>query len=284
MRRSLKKLQIFLKRQRGRSQIFLTYLTLAYEMFLFFFNPRKIRENFQNSLKKTKGAVVLELALSIPVFLALLYYMHDVPKLQSIQNRVRFGTMCGVNMFQNVTQNRADEKVSRADFLRITCMAEMPFIGGGVQHYSSTVSGKSPIQIQSQFTLFYVKGVSSTKARIYWGVTNNGCGYPGLRTSAGLITSGTPSWQWVTVIKVPIGRDVDQSSIHEDLHIKAGEVAMIVDQAFFAAGTKSAKKLFGFLVYNPQPPAGCQNTLFHSVVIFAPKPGLFSEAPSGSYL
>lgn len=61
------------------------------------------------------GAVVLELAISIPVFLGLLYYIHDVPKYQRIHNRIKFCTICAVNMFQNMTINRADKRIRKAD-------------------------------------------------------------------------------------------------------------------------------------------------------------------------
>lgn len=283
MKRTLEKLRNFTKGQWwGKNS--LTGFAFVRERFLGFCNPRKIRKNFQKipKIDKKCGAVVLELALSIPVFLALLYYMHDVPRLQELKSRSRFVTFCGINMLQNMTMKRADKRVTIADFIRVTCIAEMPFVGGGTAHYSSTVSGVSPRQIQNQFTLFYVKGISSTKARIYWGITNNGCGNPKIRNSAGLVTSGTPSWQWVTVIKAPIGKDVDQSSIHKDLHLQAGEAAMIVDNTFFPRGSLkyNPKKLFGFLIYTPKPPAQNEEGVFHSVVIFAPKPGLFSENPS----
>lgn len=82
------------------------------------------------------GAVVLELAIFIPVFLALLYCIHYVPKYQRIYSRVKFFTICAVNMFPNMTMNRAGKRIRKSDLPVIRAASALLFFGGGVKHFS----------------------------------------------------------------------------------------------------------------------------------------------------
>jgi hypothetical protein len=62
---------------------------------------------------------LIEFALAIPVFIAVLYYLHDAPKAKRINAKVDFCLYCAVNMLQNISQERENKRILLRDFAYI---------------------------------------------------------------------------------------------------------------------------------------------------------------------
>ena len=82
--------------------------------------------------------------------------------------------------------------------------------------------------------------------------------------------------------------EVPPSEIYSGLKINPGEVKIIVDSCLYRNSDRmttlegtfpSHKEAFGFYLLNPKhvDESSKSHYFFHSVIIFTPKPGLFSE-------
>jgi hypothetical protein len=60
------------------------------------------------------GAIFVELAIVMPVLIAIIYYLHDIPKCKRIQKKMEFCLHCAVNIlslfrswiFENIVNKR----------------------------------------------------------------------------------------------------------------------------------------------------------------------------------
>ncbi|MDR1334234.1 MAG: hypothetical protein LBJ71_03385, partial [Holosporaceae bacterium] len=83
------------------------------------------------------------------------------------------------------------------------------------------------------------------------------------------------AYDYVTILNGNIGTEYDASYIHKDLKIKNGEVKMILNVMLQADSQPKSADFWGFCVLTPKIEQ--KGGYFHSVVIFTPNPGLFSE-------
>jgi hypothetical protein len=212
---------------------------------------------------------LLECAIAIPVLIAILYYLHDVPKAKRIQAKLDFCACCGVNMFQNVSAGRIDKKVKIQDLKYISCVLFHPYFIG-VGHYTGASSNNSCF---GHILLCYVKGVGENRAVMKWQALNNFGQVPPARQS--IVVKSGHAYNYVTVLNGDIGTEYNASSIYKDLKIKNGEVKMILDVMLWTDSKPKSASFWGFYVFNPKKDR--TSGYFHSVVIFTPKPGLFDE-------
>ena len=193
---------------------------------------------------------------------------------------MQFCADCAANMFQSVSQGRANPKVTLQDFKYISCAAFLPYFGGGTGQYESKTTA-------GVMVLHYVKGVGLNKAKIVWSISQSYAKAPPLRT-ADVRTSGL-HFPWHSLIHyngISIGTVYDSDKILPDLKIKENEVKMIVNvnltPSFYISGKRRVSStVWGMLILSPEGQTWGNNIagMFHHFAIFTPKPGLFDETP-----
>jgi hypothetical protein len=116
--------------------------------------------------------------------------------------------------------------------------------------------------------LYYVIGTAHNKCLVKWGWDSNSLGnQPG---HLGQFMYGSSDH---SIIRF----ETDAKKVYHSLEIEEGQVKMILDMCCHTSTTSFdsfLRKCFGFYVISlPTNAYSC----FHTVVIFTPKPGLFSD-------
>jgi len=237
-----------------------------------------------------RGAILIEFAVSIPVLLAVLYYMHDLPKYARMKERMKFCAHCAVNMFQNISQNRENKRITWNDYRYISAMSFLPYFGAGTQQYfplwQSPEGGFPASRPCGQMTLAYIKGTGPNRAKIVWAVISYWAASP-VSTSRDIRTF----WElptYVNVAQTIVGREYAADQICKGLQINEGEVKIMIDAYINASWCEGqlgkervSPQLWGLLIYTPKAESYGSGTggWFHTYIIFTPNPGLFSETP-----
>lgn len=225
-----------------------------------FLTPRREEES-------SKGAILIEFAVCMPVLIILLFYINDLVRIKRYYSQTEFIAQQIANMLQNVSQKRATEattsterkrqlRITTNDTWRIARLAFLTVYPGLTQ--------LSPFSLNHYPAVFiyYVKnnkdGTASCKWRnFYWGDYNN---YSGCSTSA-------PNQSSITYKS-----NVIPSEIHPNLKFNSEDAKIIVEVFLSYRGDN---KTFGLRFVTPRAKV---QSCFHSVVIFTPKPGLFYES------
>lgn len=181
------------------------------------------------------GAVALELACSVPVFMALLYYMHDVPKMEFYKSKTRFIAACAANMFQNISQKRADKRITKRDYAYISAVA--PFARWNGSYFRSSMSASNPLFLHDQLVLYYVKGVGNNKVNVVWAMRfSPATPLPPERVNKLIFFNGGAATDAWCTLQVKTNTPIAASEIDKDFHLEEGEVAMILDCNLSPAG------------------------------------------------
>ena len=181
-------------------------------------------------------------------------------------------------MIQNISQKRADKRITANDLRYIYCLALQTLYPADTLFYKSQgyTFGHFPY-----IALYYIKGIENGKASCSWRLglwpdspstdpTKISCprNIPPTKLSYSLIT---PS------------ENVSPSNIYETLKINEGEEKIIIECLIFNYTVYKnlegkyipAKEALGLKLLSPKAIGG--TGFLNSVVIFTPKPGLFSE-------
>lgn len=238
----------------------------------------------------SRGAVLLEFALSIPVLLLLLFGLHDVFVISHMQDKSRLVSHEIASMLQNISQNREDKKITENDIKRITCAAYLTIYPGTTMY--STNSGKRYHKYAHypQPFIFCAKSDSTGKAYTPWMIgfspeynTNNPIKCARYYVNYDL--------KRLAVHYRAAASGTLPSSIYKDLKMKPNEMKILVDGNIYMCtdsneyGTKysdgrkpTLKGVCGLHLLNPPyMKASTSYHLFHSVAIFSPRKGLFDK-------
>ena len=238
----------------------------------------------QSYLRRKKiGAVLIEFAFSIPVFLVLIYYIHDLPKMKLMQRKNQFVANFIAASIQNISKQRqnANQKLTVNDIIntiRLAVLCVFPgmtqYSQGGTWGYKYMPLGHMPMV---NFLVFSGTGENTAKIKYHHRL------YPCSDSVNGVYTDGGTGG---TIINF---NATQASSIYRDFTISSGETKCIIDFRFhndsnidlgtsgISTRTITKSKLFGFLFYNPVTPDG--NGYFHAVTIFTPKWNFSSDLP-----
>jgi hypothetical protein len=249
------------------------------------------------------GAILIEFARAIPVIIAIIYYLHDIPKYRRMQEKMNLCAHETVNILQNISQNRVNKRVTLND-IRHAASAAYLSIYPGTAMWATTPS--YPMKHQyghaSCGYITCVKGMSGGKAKVVWRVLTHTAGFM-LPSNAGHTVNGHVG---NTVIKNAVNSISNPSSIYKDLRINEGEMKLLtecsviygINEGGFAfndgrlCSDVSIREALGFWILNPKYLTNYDDvyhsggmtasaTYFNTVIIFTPKPGLFDEtAPS----
>ena len=238
----------------------------------------------------SKGSILIEFAVCMPILIILLFYIHDLVKLKRYYMQSEFAGQQMANILQNVSKG---QRVTLTNMRHAAALAWLSIYPGKTMHSISGTDSKHELSHDAIFVVHYVKGLSGGKASVLWCCSI----YSGPSTSPNTIYAG--SWRgyaegsWVTVKG---GTNVTPSSIYPTLKINEGEKKIIVESQIVSDSGRMnpsvyiptdnrdtrAKKAFGLHLIFPKSFSDenpDQGRYFPSVVIFTPKPGLFDETP-----
>jgi hypothetical protein len=200
---------------------------------------------------------------------------------------MEFAAHCAVSIIQNISQNRSDKRIKLKDLSYARCFAGLSLYPGK-SSYAVSGSGDSARRSTGGFNLwylYYIKGTGHNKCKICWcwdsGSVNtspDSSDFNGFRNSDASFSA----------VVYKTGDSVNSWEIYPSLTIEEGEEKLILDSCYwamntavFADGSSAATvplgRRFGLYVATPKSPKKGGEAYFHSVVIFTPKPGLFSE-------
>jgi hypothetical protein len=229
---------------------------------------------------------LIEFAVAIPVIIAIVYYLHDVPKYKRMQAKMEFITHEIVGMIQNVSQSRTSKKITSNDLRYCISAAFLSFYPGTTQFAKSYNVFKQPGFACGK--IFYVVGNDKGKASVLWAMQYQygGGGSQYQNISPGTVRIGPYGDDSRYITRV--GDNKEPSEICPKLSIKPGETKIIIENfIYFVKSTSfkltdnrtwlniSPREAFGFLILTPKAQGGA--FYFTSIVIFTPKPGLFDE-------
>ena len=231
-------------------------------------------------LRGSKGAILIEFAFSIPVFLTLIYYLHDIPRAQRHKQQMNFVAQQMSQMLQTVSQGRSNKRITWTDIKNAALAAYLTMYPG--VSMKPTQPNYLPLGFYVEAYVYYVVGEANGKASAKWW---EGLYYTHLSPLP--ISGSTDN----ATRLVRFLRNADPAQIHPSLTIKPGEAKIIVEcqlrhtsSAHFSDGRKcsdvSFREMFGFLFYNP--PSLIKSTDYKScyigTAIFAHRDGLFSSS------
>jgi hypothetical protein len=242
---------------------------------------RKNRSDRQNS----RGSVLIEFAICVPVLIMCLVAMHDIPKYYQIQAKLTFAAHCCVNMLQDVSVNRANKKITKSDVQRIAhAWTLIPWSNPNIVYQNS--AGKLPLNFFANIFLFYVVGTGDNKCKVMWSLysSTNTKTIPTLNWNSNTSGALTAGWASSLRLKGNLQTNINSTKLLPNFHIKNEEKKVIVEIVLYSYNPPSHfRRGFGFWMLSPKPsvtpPSSKERGFFTTFVIFTPKPGLFTETP-----
>jgi hypothetical protein len=202
-----------------------------------------------------------------------------------MQAKMDFITHEIAGMIQNVSQGRANKKITPGDLRCCISAAFLSFYPGTTQFAKSAAVFKQPGFVHGK--IFCVVGNAGGKASVPWAMQYQyGGGSTVGSTSPGNVVIGGVSEDPRSAVR--IGDNKEPSEIYPKLSIKPGETKIIIENFIYFVSSMnyklidnrtweniSPREAFGFLILTPKVQGG--GFYFTSIVIFTPKPGLFDK-------
>ena len=240
----------------------------------------------------SKGSILIEFAICMPILIILLFYIHDLIKIKRYYSQTEFVAQQFANIIQNISQKRSNKKITLNDIRHAASLAFLTIYPGTTMYRIGTSGSRHELSHAPRICIFYVKGESGGKVSYKWHQLFLG-------------ESIANPKKWVLYTKpletkessVKQLSNVSPSEIYPTLKIGENEEKIIVEVNLFNAlhvmneneyvesdkQEALAKKAFKCRLVAPRPLEKSVNDTkgwyFPSVVIFTPKPGLFDETP-----
>ena len=238
---------------------------------------REFRANRKFSLLDSKGSIIIEFAICMPVLIILLYYINDLSKLKRYYDQTEFVAQQMVNMIQNVSQKRGATdssklRITKQDLGNIHRLAWQTMYPGDTMFLGK--NSKFPLDHRPLTSIYYVIDTGNGKASCIWRLwlrfdSLDWFGYD-VRTDDTVEST------------VNFLTDVSPEKIYPTLKMN-GKPKIIVETLMERSDThpyftnSSDKAAFSLYLANIKSLGNSWSHMFHSVVIFTPKDGLFSE-------
>ena len=234
----------------------------------------------------SEGSILIEFAICMPILVILLFYIHDLVKIKRYYSQTEFVAQQMANMIQNVSKNRENKAIGADDLKYIVSAATLTIYPDN--NFSSISNGHKHGHFGEAF-LYYVKGNENGTADVVWGIDIHQ--YRGASNPSKININAREPSNDRSHIKIANG--VSPQVIYPTLKIGKNEERIILEVCIDYSNTSyykldngvgcdtvSPSKIFGLKLLIPK---GTQRgttgdfAYFNSVVIFTPKPGLFSE-------
>ena len=196
-----------------------------------------------------------------------------------------------ISMMQNVSINRSDRLLTKADLNHIRLTAFLSYFPG-TTGLSMTDDGKTYAKgMFGFFNMWYLKGIGNNKAQVKWVRSVN---WSRLNYDSTISVYANKEWSDLPQLHSAkeSNAEIDVSEIRQGLRIEKEEVKMILEISLFVGGPGGAdfyypdgtnvydvfrRKRFGLFLADPPNPADATRTIFNQVLIFSPRPGIFND-------
>ena len=239
-----------------------------------FLTPRREEE-------LSRGAILIEFAICMPVLIILLFYIHDLVKIKRYYSQTEFVAQQMANILQNIAKKRVEEgqPVSSKDIANSVKLAYLSIYPGTTMYKKD--SGHEFFHVPRVY-IFYVEGNDEGKASCKWVRW-----YYSLSSSVGFMNVGQ-SENGKVATTVQWAENADPSSIYPTLKIEKGKPKIIIETQLRWASSdspdtigkkaSSAREAFGCYLVNPKKHVN--RGYFSSVVIFSPYGGFSENIPT----
>lgn len=236
------------------------------------------------SRKSSAGAILIEFAFSVPVFLALIYYLHDVPKVNRYNEQMKFVSYQLAQILQTTSKYRTNKAITKRDLQYATDAAYLSIYPGTSMRSKKGPGGPFVGPGFPHGFLYYVKCDASGRASVKWVLKYQYGGDP--KTIGGVFHVMTEARSRVKILN-----NAAPESIYSGLSMQPGEVKMLVSSIVFYSpmsstyekvdgrrwSQSSSREEFGFLFAHAPHNGVSDQFYFENVAVFAPSAGLFSE-------
>lgn len=227
--------------------------------------------------RRSLGVILIEFAFSIPIFLILIYYLHDLPKMRLMQRKMQFVAYETAAILQHLAEQKAgtaDPALTSSDFMSAMRIAYLSIFFGNTMNSN----GGFPLGYFPHMGIIFMKGVALNNAQIIWfGRIWGGHG------------TGMLKNQWQPYCSpIRVSSNMNTTKIASWLTINSGEFKIFLDcclyydhdtSELFSDGRKtnevSRREAFGFLFAQPlgagvgEKSPICGKGFFRSVVAFS---------------
>lgn len=240
-----------------------------------------------SKLRRKAGAVLIEFAFAIPVFLVLIYYIHDLPKYKLLKRKMQFVAYESAAIIQNIAKQRnTQQKVFTCqDLTYVARLAYLSLFPGTTQYCTKSPQEDFYMSYGYLPTLqiHYIVGTGEGNAERKWNCRTHTNG-PG-------IYKVNPNQKGYNSFCVDAG---PASAMLPNLNIRENEVKIIVECALWnSPGTRfanevltstvSKRELFRFLLYTPRAQGvggeSKKYDYFPTTAIFTPSVGFTNTVP-----
>jgi len=227
----------------------------------------------------SKGAILIEFAICMPILIILLFYIHDLMRIKRYYSQTEFVGQQTANMIQNISQNRTDKKITKKDLWHIHRLSWLNLYPGDTMFLNK--NSKFSMDHRPITAIFYVKNVGDGKASCVWYVWLRG----NTIDTAEYTTNNLTTMKLSTVNYLT---NVSPEKIYPTLKMDSDKPKIIIETIMERGNVgghfqenSSEKAAMGLFLANPPMFQSSWSQMFHSVVTFTPKDGLFNEtAPS----
>lgn len=255
---------------------------------------QKTCTNHKFHLLNSKGSILIEFAVCMPVLIILLYYINDLTKLKRYYEQTEFMAQQFVNIIQNISQKRDNKAITLKDMKYASALAWLSLYPGMTMHHSTTDARTDHTHELSHYPwhmIYYVKGLAGGKASVMWLRYT----FPQKSTKpAQMYCNSNDANNYMKGSVINRGTNVEPSSIYPTLKINEGEAKIIVECHLLANADSMSSNDYNpsdnlaicarkaFRLWSVTPKTANKARYFNSVVIFTPKPGLFTETMPNS--
>ncbi len=233
------------------------------------------------------GAIIIELAFSIPIFLYLIYYLHDIPKMQRYYNQMQFVSQQMAQMLQTISQGRSNKQITQKDIALVVRAAYLSAYPGTSAFTKRDDKGPFAGPGFPHGQLFYIKCENNGKASIKWMAKFQGGGNNTITPANPIAVSQNSGPSNIDYSQ----NNVDPSVIYSGLKMNPGETRVIVESGIWAeyghggyqivgGGTwrdVTPRQGFGLLMADPNIARVLPWWYFGRTTVFAPRAGLFTD-------
>jgi hypothetical protein len=238
----------------------------------------------EEKLLNSKGIILIEFAVCMPILIILLFYINDLVRIKRYYSQTEFVGQQMANMIQNISQQRASKSITQDDLKYALCLANLSMFPGTtmytqdtnypgyttwVQMYRVVGAGNGKAKCTHRWELSAWNGKKPPKS-IWYTCTSGDHNGSKVRYSS---TAVTPSQIYPT-----LKMGSDDNTTEEKIII---DVCIFTDSKIRPMGKSTEKQIFGLNLVTPPFRLYKTNQFHfycHSIVIFSPKKGLFSDS------
>lgn len=234
----------------------------------------KIIKILHNKIQNSIGSVILEFAICTPVLVVLLFYAVDLSRIQNLYSKTNLSGLITVNMIQN-----QQPPIQRNILHKIHIHAWRTLYPSNDMFLTNS---KYPRNHKPVTVIYYVQGNSDSTVSCIWRAWIETNTY-----NVSTITYNTSTSADEPASSVRFLKNTTAASIHPSLNIAANEKKIIVETFIKRIsnntqyGSMNNKTALGLYIVDPPHifKNGTTECMFHSVVVFTPKEGLFTTSP-----